>query len=292
MTTEAEAVADLVRRNAGPDVFETPTEWGARTRHDEKWVIIDKDPNRERPLRASGTVVVHDAASFMAAVIQRRLHLDEPVIYANHDDLCLVAVLNDDRGDNPGWRDYRVLLDLRPSPEWERWTGHEGLHDQATFASFVEDSVEDFIDPSQSDMLALAQTFQASTSGRFKSGSNLHSGARQLVIEEEVEAKAGHDGTVTIPRQMRLALRPFFGSVSADESGAWVPSKFTVTALFKFDIRDGKLKIGYRLVQPDEVRRAAFTAVVSMVTDGLGVSALSAPAPAAAKRPPETWTAG
>ncbi len=291
MTTEAETVADLARRS-GPEVFDTPTHWGARTRHDERWVVLDKDPERERPRRASGTVVVHDAASFMAAVTQRRIPSDEPVIYANHDNLCLTAILNDDRGDNPGWRDYQVALDLRPSPEWERWIDMEGLHDQARFANFVEDSVEDFIDPSQSDMLALAQTFQASTSGRFKSGSSLHSGARQLVIEEEVEAKAGHDGTVTIPRQMRLALRPFFGSVSFDDSGAWVPSKFTVTALFKFEIRDGKLKIGYRLVQPGEVRRAAFAEVVSMVTDGLGVSALSAPAPSAAERPPETWTTG
>ena len=289
MTTEAEAVADLVRTNNRPHIHQVTSGLvGIRTNHDESGTLFQDEALGAGPARPKGVVLVNDADSFARAVTQRTLSDVTPVLYADESTMDLVAVLNDDHGDEPGWRDYRVVLKLRPTPEWERWTSREGLHSQQTFAEHVEDSVDDFQDPSQADMLSLAQTFTASTTGRFKAGSNLSNGARQLTFEEEVQAEGGTDGTVTIPRSMRLGLRPFYGAVARDENGEWRQTRFAVEALFKFTIREGTLKIGYKLVQPDEIRRAAYKNLVEQVSEQLALSALSAPAPDVRHAPPLT----
>lgn len=280
--TEAAAVAEVARRaeqNPDTPIHALDGPVAQRTRDDEHWVVFDPEGVADTPNRPIGEISVYDAVSFIQAVKQRALPGVDPVVYADETTMSLVAVLNDDAADKAGWRDNRVKLVLRDSPEWTRWKSNEGTTDQVTFANFVEDSTGDFIDPDAATMLALAQTFQATKSGKFKSGSNLHNGARQLVVEDEVEATAGQDGSITIPKSMNIALRPFFGSVS-NKDGEFVPARWPVEALFRFAIRDGKLSIGYKLVEPEEVKRRAYNVLVQQVGAGLELAPLAAPAPA------------
>lgn len=124
MSTEAEAVADLVRTNDRPSRHEVAHgRVGIRTDHDESWTLFQDEALGAGPARPKGVVLVNDADSFARAVTQRTLGGVTPVLYADESTMDLVAVLNDDHGDEPGWRDYRVVLKLRPTPEWERWTG-------------------------------------------------------------------------------------------------------------------------------------------------------------------------
>lgn len=282
MDTEANAVADIARRAHSRAVVElTENVQAVRTRDDENWWVFDAGRFESEPRRSQGTIAMNDADSFVHAVNQRRiLELPDPVLYADESTLSLTAILNDDHAGLPGWRDYRVEQILLSTPEWDRWIANEGLMPQAKFAGLIEDSVEDISDPSQADMLSLAQSFQADTTGKFKAGANLQNGAKQLVYEETIEAKAGKDGAITIPKTMTLALRPFYGSVVKNAEGAWVPGRFAVEALFRYSIsREGVLSIGYKLVAPLEVKRAAYRNMVTQVGEALNLVVLSGPAP-------------
>jgi len=259
------AAAPLYTRLDAGDVISAavPPEWTRET--------LDLERYGDEPRRHCGTIRVYDAPGFVQAVKDRALGVEELKLYADEEHTALVAVLNDDTTSSPGWRDYRVELALRKRPEWTHWRARDGvLMDQEAFATHVEDGVDELVRPGAAEMLDLAQTFHATTSARFKGGHRLASGARQFVYEEEVDATAGSSGDVSIPEQLELAIRPFFGS-----------DRYEVKARFRFQLRGGDLALGYKLNRPDDVERAAFTAVAEHVAAELDVTAVAGSAPAA-----------
>lgn len=268
--TTVDAAAELAAEPAvlpvdagGAETFLLPPGWS----HEEH----DHEPYAARPRRPRGAVHVHDADSFIAAVTRRQQPDLAPVIYADEEHVALVAVLNDDEADLAGWRDYRVELSLRRTKEWQHWLAADGqLLAQEAFADHVERGLNELREPDSATMLELAQTFHATTSGRFKGGHRIASGARQVVYEEEIDASAGATpGTVTLPDVILLAVRPFYGA-----------DLYEVRARFMFRLRDGKLTLGYRIDRPHEVERAAFGDVRSRVGAGLPeAGVIAGPAP-------------
>lgn len=264
--TDTDAIAELATGAADPVVVEGFDQTDRSPRYialPPGWVSDVHDPERTAatPRRPVGTVQVHDAASFAAAVTLRQS--DDPgtvpVVYADEENLALVAVLNDDQAGIAGWRDHRVELALRKTVEWQHWrNGDDRLLEQEAFAEFIEAGLGEIVSPSAADMLDLAQTFQASTSGRFKAGNRLATGVRQFVYEEEVDASAGTGGTLGIPETIELAVRPFYGS-----------DRYRVDARFRYRLRSGELTLGYKLDRPHEVERSAFTAVRDGVAEAL-----------------------
>lgn len=255
--TDTDAIAELAASAATPTVVEGFDGDDATPRLvalPPDWSTTLHDPERtaDAPRRPVATVQVHDAASFAAAVTRRQ---DEenytPVVYADEETLALVAVLNDDQHGRGGWRDHRVELALRRTVEWTHWKNADGrLLEQEDFAEFIEAGLTEIQDPPPATMLELAQTFQASTAGRFKGGTRLQTGVRQFLYEEEVDASAGPGGTIAIPETIKLAVRPFYGS-----------DRYQVDARFRYRLRTGHLTLGYKLDRPHEVERSAFTAV-------------------------------
>lgn len=212
------------------------------------------------PRRSRGTSFVHDATSFIDAVTRRRMtDSPDPVIYADAARNRLVAVLNDDDDGTPGWRDYLVELALQPTPEWQLWKGHDGaLMGQEAFAEHIENGLGELVAPEPATMLEIAQSFHATSSARFKSGTRLASGVQQFTWEEEQSATAGGAGTIEIPTKLELVLAPFYGSARY-EVGAW----------FRYRITREHFTLGYKLDRPHEVERAAFSDVRAQVTEGL-----------------------
>jgi len=239
----------------------------------EHWEEHDtSDPHPEHPRRARGTVQVHDAASFITAINTRTSDPALVNVYADEEKQALVAVLNDDLATVPGHRDYRVSLALRPTPEWSAWKGGQGLGEQQRFAERIEDGEPEITDPSPAVMLEIAQTFHASVGVEFRSATRLNDGNQQFTYVEDTKASAGaKPGAVTIPATFELAVKPFVGS-----------ERFAVTARLRYRINGGKLQIGYQLVRPEDVERAAFADVVAATEAGLACTFLAGPAPAQA----------
>lgn len=221
--------------------------------------VVDAERWQPEPTRSRGTVTALTAAGFIKAVgTLMEVESYAANVYCDADACQLVAVLNDDAGGIVGWRDHRVKLDLRPTPEWTLWTGRQGLGPQATFAETIEQGEDEIVRPSASEMLDLAQTFHAGLAAQFKVAGRLTDGRTQLVYEEQIDAHAGTAGEATIPAEFLLGLRPFHGS-----------ERFEVRARLRFRIKSGALSIGYFLHRADDVRRLAFADVAAKVGEAL-----------------------
>lgn len=240
----AQPSVEVIEIDGDLHVIATAPGASAQTIHLERY--------RSEPSRPRGTVRAVTAAGFVTAVETRG---KTGVLYADPDACKLVAVLNDG-----GWRDDRVDLDLRPTPEWALWTGHQGLTSQEKFAAVIEEGAEEIVTPSPVSMLELAQTFHASTSAKFKQAGRLVDGRTQFTYEEEVDAKAGEGGALAIPAEFTLGLRPFFGA-----------DRIEVKARLRYRLSRGDLQIGYFLHRADDVRRAAFEEVTASVGSALGL---------------------
>lgn len=268
MNTEAEAIAELASRAANtaaaPIELEPDRVYDFLNPITGDRRIIDTEDLAAMPRRPRGTVAVHDAASFLKAVETR---LDEGVtVYADEENMALVAILNDDRTGVAGWRDHRVNLSLRRTDEWSHWLENGGLRPQEAFATAIEAGIAEIVDPPAATMLELAQSFQATVGVKFAQAGLLDSGARQFTFSEDVAARAGKGGTLEIPGEFKIGVKPFYGSAA-----------YEVVARLRYRLREGELTIGYDLVKPKEVERAAFRGIVETVTAGIETAAPNAP---------------
>lgn len=209
--------------------------------------------SQKNPSRLKGHIKVHDIES-MDQLIKQFCSTDDGavVIYADADSCTFTAVLNDHDSATPGWRDHRIIYQLQNSPAMNAWLEFNGkLVSQTAFAEHIEARLKDIIDPSNGEMLEIAQTFSATTSTDFRSSHRLQSGVIRFQYLQEQEAKAGTARELDIPNEFRIYLSPFIGS---DETG--------IKARFRYRLTAGELSLGYILEDVEEMRRREFSDIV------------------------------
>jgi uncharacterized protein YfdQ (DUF2303 family) len=271
--TEADAIAEHALAAAIPHELDIHETYSVIMPAGSDHKVLDLEHLRAVPRRKRGKLTVFTGESFVAYVMDHLLPKDDggdmTRLYADVEQGAVVGVLND-AGNDPGWGDHRVTLQLRHSPAWKHWSSrHKVLGGQVEFAEHIEDGLDDIRDPAAADMLELAQHFEASQQVSFRSASRLANGIRQLTYDEDLTAKAGHGGQIEIPEVFKLAIAPYEGS-----------ELFEVRARLRYRIHDGKLNIGYVLDRPDLVLEVAFAAVLDHIQAGVSLQALRG-------RPPE-----
>lgn len=223
---------------------------------------LDLEQYLPAPTRQRGTIRALTAEGFVDAFAHRARGADDSVaaVYADIDNVKLVAVLNDDEAGATGWGDHRITYQPQHTPEWNHWVKRQGLHPQDKFAEALEGGELEIRNPSATVMLDLAQTFHASTTAKFKQAGRLKDGRTQLVYEEEIEAKAGEgEGIVDIPDSFTIEVRPFYGAEPVE-----------VRCRLRYRLERGTLAIGYTIIRPDEIVRDSFVAdVVGHVREAL-----------------------
>jgi uncharacterized protein YfdQ (DUF2303 family) len=161
----------------------------------------------------------------------------------------------------PSFIEHVCCLQLRETPEWQAWTSaSDRAFAQLDFAEFIEDRDVDFVDPAGARMLEIALTLKATESGRVKSHHRLASGSVALEYVHDVQAGAGQDGTIEIPEQFTVCLRPFEGSDPQE-----------MIARFRYRHREGLIKFSYKLLRVSDVVRAAVESASKRIADGIGV---------------------
>lgn len=259
MSTETEALneiltaaaADRVTEVSGSGEVVTVVTPAGSARH-----LLDLQELEAVPSRTRAVVKVHTAESFADMV--SCFSGPEAHVYVDRPAQNLTAVVNDDTPDGPDWRDHRVVLDLRPTPEWEFWSGNQGLGEQQEFAEVIEDGLEEIVAPSAADMLELAQSFQASISSKFSQQGRLTNGAVQFTYAEDINATAGANGTLEIPSEFKISLAVYYGSAEVD-----------MVARLRYRLKAGALSIGYQLVHPERAVLDAFENIVEQALDRL-----------------------
>ncbi|MFC8515525.1 DUF2303 family protein [Streptomyces sp. NPDC057257] len=205
--------------------------------------------------RKVGTTTVRDAESFLTYWTKH--HDDASEVYADSEFLTVTAVLDAHSTDEPGFGGHRLHLALRESTTWKQWLRNDGeLLGQEDFAEFLEDHLPELLEPDAATMLEIAQSFQANSKVDFQSATRLGSGQRQFQYVETQTTKAGQKGDITVPESFVIGLVPFDGSPG-----------YKLTARLRYRIGQDKLRLGYKLDRPDEIRKTAFADVVKTIRE-------------------------
>jgi uncharacterized protein YfdQ (DUF2303 family) len=250
---EAGVIADLALKSAGV----VAEEGLARVLADG--TVVDLDRFAHRPWRSKGTARPQSVESLIAYV--KRHATPDTTLWVEPLDGHVVAVLNDNGAEqSEAWRDLRADLILPTTPEWDHWTSRDGAFlDQATFAEHVEDGIDEVRDPSAADLLEISQTMQATVTADFRSASRLHDGSIVASWAEHVDARAGAAGDLSIPKEIVLALTPFYGE-----------QPYEVSAKIRYRIKSGTLSIGYKLDRPEAVVRDCLNSIKSRLVEQFG----------------------
>jgi uncharacterized protein YfdQ (DUF2303 family) len=216
--------------------------------------------------RKKHEAVLLDLASFITYA-KDQAKPDEGYIYANPDARRFTAVFNDYReADTAGWRDHRATYSAAFTPEFIKWLENNGsgrAKDQNAFAEFIEDNFSDITPPFAQQLLDVATTIQAKTDISFSSAKRLDNGQVQLGYTEVIDAKAGADGAVTIPREFTLGLRLF-------KNGGG----YALKARLKYRLGGGNVKFWYELDRPERAIEDAFKGYIEQVKTESGYSVL------------------
>jgi uncharacterized protein YfdQ (DUF2303 family) len=271
-----QAVIEAALRGAAPvKLFDSP--WLAKVylpgSPDKAGTIVDVDLGamQPAPLRKRGSVTVFDAASFNQ-VLADNADAGNVAIYIdrNPERPSVVAVLNGNGRTGPGWSDFRVRIEFRRTPQWEKWRAIDGkMLPQATFAEFIEDNLADIADPPGATMLEIVTYLQATRTVNFRSALRLPSGAIQFQNIEDIDAKVGA-GLIAVPETFTLGVAPLFG----------LPP-YKVPARFRYRIQDGKLALGVRLQRVEDVMGQLVEDVIAKIERGANVSVMDGLPPAA-----------
>lgn len=239
------------------------------------FVIVPKDFARQDitdavekaqpvPARKRGTVALKDVTSFVAYCEDQGCS-STGYIYADPDARTMTAVFNDHRNiDDGGWRDHRAVLKAEYTPEFDRWMRNSGQHkSQTEFAEFIEDNFADVAGDDAQTLLNVATTIQAKTDINFSSAKRLESGQVQLTYNEVINATAGANGALTIPKTFSLGLKLF-------KNGAG----YLIKARLKYRLGQGGVKFWYELDRPEKSVEDAFSGYVEQVRTDSGYAVL------------------
>lgn len=181
-------------------------------------------------------------------------------IYADPDARKIVAVFNDQRGDLPGWRDHRAEYKAEFTPEFAKWLAKDKLQmDQGAFAEWVEDNMVDVTEPAATVLLEMATTIQAKTDINFSSAKRLQNGQVQLQYTEVIDARAGANGALEIPKEFALGLRIFKNGEG-----------YKIKARLKYRLHGGTVKFWYELDRVERSIEAAFDGYVGQLREKSG----------------------
>lgn len=218
------------------------------------------------PHRKKATVSVLDAASFLEYYT---LFSDENSrVFADETKSQVLAILDyHGAGEGgPRWGQHRLRLDLRKSPEWLTWTGHNGQakkFTQVELAEFIEDNTPDIREPNAATMLELARTLEARTESDFQSAIRTSNGNVQFTYNEQTKGTFG-SGKVEIPEQFVIGIPVYVGG-----------ARVALTARLRYRINGGKLAIWYDLLRVDQVERDAFMGTLATIKEGLKVNIIN-----------------
>jgi len=219
------------------------------------------------PLRKRGTVTVKDVDSLLVVLADQAIQgaKDSGYVYADPDARTITAIFNDHRGGG-GWRDYRAVLKAEYTPEFQRWLENNGpgrSKGQQEFAEFIEDNLADLTEPFAKQLLDVATTIQATSGIDFKSARRLQDGQTQLTYAETIDARAGADGSLSIPKEFKLGLRIF------KNGGGYL-----LNARLKYRLTSGAVKFWYELDRPERAVEDAFAGYVNAVREKSGYAVL------------------
>ena len=230
--------------------------------HKDITELVEK--TKQNPNRKRGTVQLKDLASLLAYCADQNA-TGSAYIYADPDNRKITAVFNDQRSfDVAGWRDHRAEYAAAYTPEFDNWMRHNRQpKTQTEFAEFIEDNFADITEPGAQLLLDVATSLQAKTDINFSSAKRLQNGQVQLAYTENIDARAGVNGALEIPKEFSLGLRIFKNGEG-----------YKLKARLKYRLNAGSVKFWYELDRTERAVEDAFAGYVQQVREQSGYTVL------------------
>lgn len=215
------------------------------------------------PLRKKGIVQLRDLASLITYCKDQNTP-GTGYIYADTDTRSITAVFNDQKAAFAGWKDHRAQYKAEYTPEFSKWLKHNGqAFTQTEFAEFIEDNFVDLHGEFASTLLEVATTLQAKTDINFSSAKRLQNGQAQLNYTETIDARAGVNGALEIPKEFTLGLRIFKNGEG-----------YKIKARLKYRLHAGGVKFYYELDRPERSVEDAFSGYIAQLQEQSGYTVL------------------
>ncbi|MEN6306006.1 MAG: DUF2303 family protein [Armatimonadia bacterium] len=216
-------------------------------------------------------VKAFDAGSFIAYVNRFKLLSrigeeteEKTTVFADPVKYALRGIIDYHSGTAPDRAAHVVNYEVPFSEQWSRWRGIDGkLMSQIEFAEFVEENVQDIVEPPAAGFLDLVVGLHAKKKVAFESGVRLQDGSHQLTYAEEIEAKGR--GQMLVPSEFAIGIPVFFGGEA-----------YKVRAFLRYRIDEGRLVFAVKLHRRLFTEQTAFGDICASVGDGVDLPVLLA----------------
>lgn len=215
---------------------------------------LSTEADSDNPRRKRAKVTVNDVDSFCAYVNQHKLpstvvfgdfngDASERMLHARIDyhekESPSTDAIHEGENGAPNWGEHHVNCAMPFAREWETWNKHAGHEfSQVEFAEFIEDNLDDIIEPLAADLIEMAKFFQATSSATFRSRIDTRTGGIQFNYEEDVQESAGRNIAQSrpFPSQMILGIPVFQGGQA-----------YRIQANLRYRLNSGRLKLIYSI---------------------------------------------
>lgn len=287
--SDAEAVIEAVERLANVQVLGVTSEHGTipvmavpkgMTLQSVKPLI---DEFLSKPERAKGTARLTTLESFIEHV--DRYRSEESVVFVSDraGEASLLAVYDySSTTEDADWGEHRAAYDFPMSDEWHAWN-HSSPRGQEAFAQFLEDRIDDVLDPAAlregesngvrfaaildmklatpSALIALAQGLSLSVDHKVSQRVNLTSGETQVRFQEQHKDEAG--APVNVPGGFVVAIPVFRGG-----------ALYELPVRLRYRVQEGKIRWTVQLHRSDRAYEHALREAVQKVAHSTGLATL------------------
>jgi uncharacterized protein YfdQ (DUF2303 family) len=209
------------------------------------------------PINPAGTFTLLTPESFALAVVNNQD--DRTKVFADSENGLISCVFdflkNGGQSRESGWGQLRAEIKFTESRKLKEWRKTLEWMNQTDFANFLEDHLEDVLEPTGQDLLSIATDLEASSSGSFKGKVNLQNGSTKLCYQDDVET------TVEVPRLLTLGI-PLF------EHG----DKYKLGARLRFVISGGSVKFKLLFTNLQDAKDQEFERIVQEIEEKASVS--------------------
>lgn len=227
------------------------------------------------PTHIRGTVLVYHPNSFLE--YWKRFATPASLIFADVQTPALVGIVDyhepapqGEQKPAPRNSFHRIAYNFRKTAEWKAWEKMNNVFmPQVEFAEFIENNMNDVVEPAAAEMFEMVKNFDAKKSVNFSSAIRLENGQVQFRYEETISG-APRAGNFSVPDTFKLAIAPYEGA-----------GLYSVPVRFRYRISEKGLTLRYELVRPHKVLDDAVNTIISKIQDQLGDGVIISGSPSA-----------
>ena len=162
---------------------------------------------------------------------------------------------------NPRWAHHQAVLEIAQTEEFKTWfKNNNTFTGQLEFAQFIEDNLQDIVDPDGASMLEMCKTLEAKSGVGFTGKVSLQSGIMALNYQDDSTVTSG---VIEVPEKFTLKVPIFLG----------MPDQ-AITCRFRWKIARPSLALGYSILGLDRKLSDAIRAAGDIINEELKTEVL------------------